>query len=51
MFQVYAPKLDETKLSSKQTKQGDTHNKSVKIIDATTIKIVDQKNSLNTPVI
>jgi hypothetical protein len=37
-------KIGETKLSSKQIKQDDTHTKSVKINDATMIKIVDQKS-------
>jgi hypothetical protein len=41
---IFAQKNGETKLSSKQIKQDDTHTKPVKINDATTIKIVDQKN-------
>jgi hypothetical protein len=51
MVHVFAQKIRETKLSSKQIKQDDTHTKSVKINDATTIKIVDKKNAQNTPVI
>jgi hypothetical protein len=38
MVQVFAQKIGETKLSSKQIKQDDTHTKSLKIYDATTIK-------------
>jgi hypothetical protein len=45
MVYVFAQKIGETKLSSKQVKQDDTYTKSVKINDATMIKIVDQKNS------
>jgi hypothetical protein len=41
MVHILAPKNGETKLSSKQIKQDDTHTVSVKINDATTIKIVD----------
>jgi hypothetical protein len=37
------PKNSETKLSSKQIKQDDTHTGSVKFNDATTIKIVHKK--------
>jgi hypothetical protein len=44
MVHVFAQKIGETKLSSKQIKQDDTHTKSANIYDATTIKIVDQNN-------
>jgi hypothetical protein len=44
MVHVSAQNIGETKLSSKQIKQDYTHTKSVKINDATTIKIVHQKN-------
>jgi hypothetical protein len=39
----FCPKIGETKLSSKQIKQDDTHTNFVKIHDATLIKIVDKK--------
>jgi hypothetical protein len=39
MVHVFAQRSSEIKLSSKQIKQDDTHTKSVKINDATTIKI------------
>ncbi len=45
MVHIFAPKIGETKLSSKQIKQDDTCTNSVKINDDTMIKIVDQKNS------
>jgi hypothetical protein len=51
MVHVFAQNTGETKLSSKQIKQDDTHTKSVKINEATTIKIVDHKIAQNTPVI
>jgi hypothetical protein len=46
----FCPKIGKTKRPSKQVKQDDTHTNSVKINDATTIKIVDQKIAQNTPV-
>ncbi len=45
MVHVFAQKIVEAKLSSKQIKQDDTYTKSVKMNDATTIQIVDEKNS------
>ena len=42
MVHVFSQKNGKTKLSSKQIKQDDTQTKSVKINDATTIKIVDE---------
>ncbi len=51
MVHIFSQKIGETKLSSKQIKQDDTHTKSVKIDDATMIKKFDQKIAQNTPVI
>jgi hypothetical protein len=42
MIHIFSQKIGETKLSSKQIKQDDTHTKTVKINDATMIKIVDK---------
>jgi hypothetical protein len=43
MVHIFTQTIGETKLSSMQIKQDDTHIKPVKINDATTIKIVDKK--------
>ncbi len=43
MVHIFTQTIGETKLSSMQIKQDDTHTKPVKINDATTIKIVDKK--------
>ncbi len=44
MVHIFVQKIGETKLSSKQIKQDDTHTKSMNINFSTTIKNFDQKN-------